>query len=110
MSLGQILEPGQKVQAGAAGIACEVQECLGGGNQGEVYRATLAGKPVALKWYFPAAATPVQRAALEALVKTGPPNERFLWPLELVASPDVDGFGLVMPLREARYKGIVDLV
>ncbi|MGH2350064.1 MAG: protein kinase domain-containing protein [Chloroflexota bacterium] len=108
--MNEILKPGQMVRTAPSGMECRVEALLGGGNQGEVYRATLAGAPVALKWYLPAAATAEQRAALEGLVKTGPPTGRFLWPMELAEAPDVPGCGYVMPLREARYKGIVDLM
>src|SRR5581483_632859 len=47
------------------------------------------------------------------LVKQGPPNDRFLWPIELAETGEpatVPGFGYVMPLREARYRGIIDLM
>lgn len=108
--MNQILTPEQTVRTESSGMTCKIEHFLGGGGQGEVYRATLGGKPVALKWYFLASATPAQRAALEALVKKGPPNEKFLWPLELASAEGVLGFGYVMPLREARYKGIVDLM
>lgn len=40
----------------------------------------------------------------------GAPSDRFLWPLELVNSPDGHTFGYIMPLREPRFEGIVDLV
>jgi hypothetical protein len=108
--MDQVLKAGQTVRAETSGLACEVGELLGSGGQGEVYRATLGGRPVALKWYLPAAATAEQRAALEVLIKKGRPAERFLWPLELVSAPGVAGFGYVMPLRERRYRGIADLM
>jgi len=108
--MNQILKPGQTIQTETTGLPCAVERFLGGGGQGEVYRAELGGKPVALKWYFPASATPEQRAALETLVKKGPPNEKFLWPMELASAQGVPGFGYVMPLRDPRYKGIVDLM
>ena len=117
--MNEVLRPDQVVQTVPSGTACRVVAFLGGGNQGEVYRAELvdpagagpAGvSEVALKWYLPAAATAEQRAALEALVRSGPPDRRFLWPLEVAEAPGVPGFGYVMPLREARYKGIVDLM
>jgi DNA-binding helix-hairpin-helix protein with protein kinase domain len=108
--MNEVLQPGQTVRTTPSGVECRVDAFLGGGNQGEVYRATLGGQVVALKWYFPAVATPEQRAALEGLVQTGPPDRRFLWPLEIAESPDAPGFGYVMPLREARFKGIVDLM
>ena len=108
--MNQLLTAGQTVHTEASGLPCTVEEYLGGGGQGEVYRAALAGQPVALKWYLPAAATVEQRAALELLAKKGPPTDCFLWPLELASAPGVPGFGYVMPLREPRYRGIVDLM
>jgi DNA-binding helix-hairpin-helix protein with protein kinase domain len=89
---------------------CRVEKFIGGGGQGEVYRASLGGKPVALKWYFPASATEEQRKALASLIRMGAPSNRFLWPLELTSAAGVPGFGYVMALREARYKGIVDMM
>src|SRR5947209_2169582 len=108
--MNQLLKPGQTVKASASGTAVVVGAYLGGGGQGEVYRAALAGTDVALKWYFPAAATPDQRAALELLAKQGPPNQRFLWPVELATAPNAPGFGYVMPLRAPRFKGIPDMM
>jgi len=105
----QLLQLRSTVQT-ASGHPCTVETFLGGGGQGEVYRATLDGKPLALKWYFPEQATPAQQQNLEILIRKGPPNAQFLWPLELVASANVPGFGYLMPLREPRYQGIVDLM
>ncbi len=105
-----ILQDGQSVETVTSKMACVVETFLGGGGQGEVYRAELDGKTVALKWYFPAQATPEQHSALEVLVKKGPPTARFLWPMELTEAPDVAGFGYVMPLRAPHYKSIVDLM
>ena len=87
-----------------------VEEFLGGGGQGEVYRATLSGKPVALKWYYSLSATAEQRKALETLIKRGAPSDRFLWPMELAAATGTPGYGYIMPLRDARFKGIVDMM
>jgi eukaryotic-like serine/threonine-protein kinase len=108
--MNELLSRGQKVRTETSGMSCEVQQFLGGGGQGEVYRADLGGQPVALKWYFAATATPGQRTALDTLVKKGAPNSRFLWPLELASGAGVPGFGYVMRLREQRYKGIVALM
>ena len=55
----QLLPLHSTVQA-ASGHPCTVETFLGGGGQGEVYRARLDGKPLALKWYFPEQATPQQ--------------------------------------------------
>jgi DNA-binding helix-hairpin-helix protein with protein kinase domain len=105
-----ILKAGQTTLTESSGMSCVVGQYLGGGGQGEVYLAQLGDKSVALKWYFPDSATPEQEAALKALVDAGPPNEKFLWPMELVRTEGVQGFGYVMKLREDRYKGIVDLM
>ncbi len=104
-----ILKPKQKLQT-ESGMNCEVEELLGVGGQGEVYRVKLAGKTMALKWYFQDSATPQQRQALGELVKRGAPNNKFLWPLELVGAPGYPEFGYIMPLREQHYHGIVDLM
>ena len=106
----QVLKPKQQVRTESSEMVCEVEQFLGGGGQGEVYRAWLGGQAVALKWYFPTSATEEQREALETLIKNGAPNDKFLWPMELASAHETAGFGYVMPLREARYKGIVDLM
>lgn len=102
----QILQTGQIVKSKSSGLPCKVEEFLGGGGQGEVYRVKLSQKDVALKWYYPASATPDQQKILENLVDKGPPSDKFLWPLEMAFSDDVRGFGYIMPLREPRFKGI----
>jgi DNA-binding helix-hairpin-helix protein with protein kinase domain len=108
--MDQILKPGQKVRTSATRGNCVVEKFLGGGGQGEVYQAQLDGKPVALKWYYPASATAEQQKALETLVRMGPPSDRFLWPIELASTSVTPGFGYIMPLREQRFRSIVDLM
>src|SRR5207244_925684 len=51
-----------------------------------------------------------QRSSLETLIRKGPPNEKFLWPIELTSAQGVPGFGYIMLLREERFKSIVDLM
>jgi len=108
--MDQILKPGQKVRTVTTRGDCVVESFLGSGGQGEVYRALLKDKPVALKWYYAASATPEQQKALETLIKMGTPSDRFLWPIELATSTSSAGFGYVMPLRDRRFRGIVDLM
>jgi eukaryotic-like serine/threonine-protein kinase len=108
--MNQILKPKQAVRMESSGTSCEVEEYLGGGGQGEVYRATLAGKPVAVKWYYPQIAKRDQWFALEILVGKGPPSEHFLWPMDIASAANVPGFGYVMPLRAPHFKGIHDLM
>ncbi|HQE93935.1 MAG TPA: serine/threonine protein kinase [Anaerolineae bacterium] len=105
-----LLKEGQTVQTVTSRMPCTAEKFLGGGGQGEVYRANLGGQKVALKWYFPAQATPQQRTALETLIKKGAPSDKFLWPIELTMAMDVPGYGYIMPLRGPQYKSIVDLM
>ncbi len=105
----QLLQLNSIVQS-ASGHSCTVETFLGGGGQGEVYRAKLDNKLVALKWYFPEQATPAQQQNLQTLIGKGAPNLQFLWPMQLATAPNVPGFGYIMPLREPRYKSIVDLM
>lgn len=110
MNQNNLLRSGQGVRNISSSSECVVEELLGSGGQGEVYRARAGSQPVALKWYFPHLATPEQRTALERLVKSGAPDKRFLWPEEIVTAEGVAGYGYLMPLRDARFKGIVDLM
>ena len=87
-----------------------VKNLLGSGGQGEVYSVTSNGKPWALKWYFSDTGTKEQRTAIEKLISIGPPTDRFLWPIEIVSTPESSSFGYIMALREKNYKSIVDLM
>ena len=104
-----MLNAGQKVQT-ASGTMCEVQNLLGVGGQGEVYRVNVAGRQMALKWYFAASATQTQLTGLAELIRKGAPNDKFLWPLELVTIPGREEFGYIMPLLETRYRSLFDLM
>jgi DNA-binding helix-hairpin-helix protein with protein kinase domain len=91
-------------------MTCVIDTLLGAGGQGEVYKATLGSETVAVKWFFPQMGSPEQRAAIELLVRSGPPSVHFLWPMEVTETAGVPSFGYVMPLRPARFKNIVDLM
>ncbi len=89
---------------------CEVDYIIGSGAQGEVYKVNLDGKPLALKWYFPKAATKKQHDILKTLIDKGPPSPSFLWPTLFAESPNISGFGYFMPLRDSRFKGLTNLM
>ncbi|KHD06064.1 serine/threonine protein kinase [Candidatus Thiomargarita nelsonii] len=107
--MNQLLTPKQTVQLDN-GLSCQVEQFIGDGAQGEVYQANVNGKPIALKWYYSKQVTPEHRSSIEKLIKIGPPNDKFLWPLALATLKNVKGFGYIMPLRESHYKGIKDLM
>ena len=108
--MNQLLSKGQKVKGETSGADYVIEAFLGGGGQGEVYKAKLGPTSMALKWYFPEQATGSQKSALSQLVSKGPPNDQFLWPVELVRIDSQPSFGYVMPLRDPKYIGIVDLM
>lgn len=92
------------------GQKCAVNKLLGSGGQGEVYEVEISDKKYALKWYYRNQATEAQRIIIENLVQKGSPDSRFLWPLDIVDSPNSETFGYIMPLRPKEYKSIVDMM
>lgn len=110
--MNQLLKLGQDVIGVSTGLTARVDSFLGGGGQGEVYRAVVDGRPIAVKWFFPhyLKQDARLRERLERAVRTGAPSDRFLWPLELAEAAGAPGFGYIMDLREDRFKGMVDLV
>ncbi|WP_171903770.1 protein kinase domain-containing protein [Cellulosilyticum sp. I15G10I2] len=89
-------------------VAYKVIRLLGSGGQGEVYEVSANGERYALKWYHAHMATKNQKAIIEKLVENGRPDERFLWPMDMVISDRT--FGYIMDLRPTSYKSIVDLM
>lgn len=88
-----------------------VEERIGEGGQGVVHRARLNGVPFAVKWYRPGPASSGARKAISALVgRGGPPNPAFVWPIDLVTSDRLPGFGYVMPVLEPRFTSLARLL
>jgi DNA-binding helix-hairpin-helix protein with protein kinase domain len=102
--------PGQTVWLEIAGERCEILALLGSGSQGQVYQTEVNGQPCAMKWYFPHSATAEQRALVERLVHKRPPNDRFLWPLDITVFQGSASFGYLMPLRDPRFRGMAELM
>jgi len=96
-----IFKPNAKLRT-SAGRECVVEEYLGSGGEGEVYRVRVDGKPLALKWYYPDTARPERLKSLRDLARSGAPDERFLWPRDVIEERGL--FGYVMPLRPAEYQ------
>jgi DNA-binding helix-hairpin-helix protein with protein kinase domain len=108
----QLLKSGQILRTVSGHAPCTVRQYLGGGTQGEVYVAELAGNDLALKWYFPnyLRIDKTLHHRLEMAMKRGAPSNKFLWPLDLVTAGADEAFGYVMPLREPRFKSLIDLM
>lgn len=110
--MNTLLKPGQMLYTELGQIPCKIEQVLGSGSQGEVYRAKLNGKSVAVKWYFPyyLPHDPQLRDRLQRAVAEGAPSDRFLWPLALVTDAKTAGFGYVMSLRDPQYKDLMGLM
>ncbi|MDD1673471.1 MAG: protein kinase [Methanomicrobiales archaeon] len=97
-----VLQIGQKIKGETQNITFTVRKKLGEGTQGEVYLVEGGGGKFACKWYKLVQATGGQKSAIRALVRSGPPRgpsgNRFIWPLDLVASPGSSLFGYTMRL------------
>ncbi len=94
----------------ADGTRITADSLLGQGSQGEVWKATDGGKPVAVKVYHRNTATPEQKAVLERLVEKGPPAPHFLWPLAMVEDTRSKTYGYIMDLREPNFRALEDFM
>lgn len=106
------LQLGDRIRHHVFGGESIVEAVLGEGGQGIVLKGRNLSEDSsnAVKWYHPHQATDDQWRGLEALIRMGAPNDRFLWPSDLVISDRHPGFGYIMPIREARFRSLVDLM
>lgn len=100
---------GKTLRMERAGSAVVVGERLGEGGQGVVHAATVGGAPYAVKWYRYAPPAELRRS-LTALVERGRPHDSFIWPIDLVVSDQLPGFGYLMPRLEPRFASFAQLV
>jgi eukaryotic-like serine/threonine-protein kinase len=85
---------------------------LGSGGQGQVFRVSINGDDMAVKWYDP---TYIQKdktlkSRLEDAIQTGRPSDRFLWPIALATSPGTPGFGYIMPFMSQNFKSSAQIM
>jgi hypothetical protein len=90
-----LLPPGSRLQTIYSRKPVIVGDLLGGGGQGQVFRAQFEDSFCALKWYNPhyIGLDLTLRERLEKSIEVGPPNNQFWWPFELVADMRVTTFG-----------------
>jgi len=93
-----------------SGKSLNIVKFLGAGGQGEVYEVLYEGRRLALKWYFVQTGTDKQKSMIDKLIKSGKPDERFLWPMAIVNVKGKKSFGYLMPLRPSQFSNIVDLM
>src|SRR3954462_12325547 len=75
-NMNQLLNVGQTVQSKTSRMLLTVDQFLGGGGQGEVYRVALQSQPLAVKWFFPhyLRQDPRLRERLEKAIQIGAPS------------------------------------
>ena len=89
-----------------------VEETLGEGGQGIVYKVKYDGKPMALKWYFiKKLKNPTEfKENLAKNISKGKPSESFLWPIDIVENTSTGEFGYIMELRPKGYNELADFL
>jgi DNA-binding helix-hairpin-helix protein with protein kinase domain len=103
--------PGDGVRMVRSGIDVTVGPRIAEGGQGVVFRGRLAsGAAVALKWYRPVPHAGEIRNAIGALAERPRPHPAFAWPLDLVGSDQVIGFGYAMPLVAPRFRPLAQVI
>lgn len=106
-----MLRAGDEVTIGRQGRRARLVRLIGEGSQGTVFEGVPErGVPVAVKWYQPRSGTAGQRELIRDLVERGAPDDRFLWPSDIVKHDTESGFGYVMPLRPDGHAGLSDLL
>ncbi len=106
-----LIQPGQTLLMERGQAVVAVEERIGEGGVGVVHRARLNGAPFAVKWYRPGPLTEELRKSITGLLqRRRPPHKAFVWPIDLVSSDQVPGFGYVMPLLEPRFMSLAHLL
>ena len=106
-----LIQPGQTLRMERGQAAVIVEDRIGEGGVGVVHRARLNGAPFAVKWYRPGPFMEELRKSITALLQRGrPPHKAFVWPIDLVSSSQVPGFGYVMPLLEPRFISLAHML
>ena len=106
-----LIQPGDTLRMERAGALLAVEKRIGEGGQGVVHAARLNGTPFAVKWFRPGLGSDQMRTSITALIQRGrPPHPAFVWPIDLVSSGHMPGFGYVMPLLEPRFVSLAQLL
>jgi eukaryotic-like serine/threonine-protein kinase len=83
---------------------------LGEGAQGVVHEAEFGGFRCAVKWYRDVPEPAKLRRSITALAGRGRPHAAFIWPIDLVTSDEVPGFGYVMPRLDPGFVTFAELL
>jgi eukaryotic-like serine/threonine-protein kinase len=108
MSYQRLALQGRRLRMVRANTMVVVGRRLGEGAQGVVHEGSMGGTPCAVKWYRHASVD--LRRAIAALADRERPQQSFIWPIDLVTSDEIPGFGYVMPLLEPGFGSFAQLL
>jgi DNA-binding helix-hairpin-helix protein with protein kinase domain len=86
-----------------SGTPVSVGERIGEGGQGVVHATFVGGDSCVVKWYRAVPKPTELRKSIAALIDRGCPHPAFIWPIDIVVSDEMPGFGYVMPRLEPSY-------
>ena len=102
---------GDVVRMARAGTAIRITRRVAEGGQGVVYQAlTESGGRVAVKRYRPTGYADRQRQLIAALAAHTRPHPAYAWPIDIVESSGINGFGYVMHWVPERFGSLVELL
>ena len=101
---------GRTLRMVRTGTPVSVGPRLGEGAQGVVHEAAFGGFPCVVKWYRSVPRPVELRRSITALAERGRPHRAFIWPIDLVVSDELPGFGYVMPRLEAAFISFAQLL
>jgi eukaryotic-like serine/threonine-protein kinase len=105
-----LIQPGQALRMGQGGGLVIVENRIAEGGQGVVHQARLGGVPLTVKWFRQGPGSDEMRKSITALIQRKPSHRAFVWPIDLVSSDSVPGFGYVMPLLEPRFTSLASML
>ena len=97
-----------RLKSGGGGF---VGALVGSGGQGSVYEADCGGRKLAMKWYHPhvAVSDATLRQRISRMVQQGPPDQNFVWPMDIVEIDGLNSFGYVMPMISGDRRPLKDM-
>ena len=105
------LQAGDTLRLERARAVVTVDRRLGAGGQGVVHRAMLNGAPFAVKWYGDNNHAGDLRESVNMLVRRGrAPHPSFVWPIDVVVSDRIPGYGYLMRLIEPRFVTLAQML
>ena len=106
----RLLSVGEIIHTEYENKECVIDSFLQSDAYGETYLATMEGKVVLLKWYFPENCTEEDRQVLTAMIEKGPPSSHHAWPIDIGTSPEINGFGYLTKYRESDTNNLAELI